>query len=185
MRQRFFTYLIPLSLVTSEAWAGSMPQMDRQWYPNQLFWLAVSFIVLYILVAYIITPRVEKVLGVRKRTVDDLVEEADSLKTNALAARTHYEKVEADARAKASDMIARVTAEMNSTLAETQARMDADMKKRVTAADAAIAEKLSTARAGVPKAAASLAHELYHLLMSDPVDAGRFEKALTNKGGAS
>lgn len=156
----------------------AMPQMDPTWYPNQLFWLAVSFILLYLLVSYVIVPRLNGILGSRKATISDIIAEAEALKDKAEAARTHFEGVEANARKEASAMVTEVTHSMNQSIAGTQASMDADLKKRIAASDAAIAEKLHTAQSGVAGAASTLAAEIYQSLLGDKIDAARFEQAI-------
>lgn len=182
MRLKLFIYSVTLAVLASPAVAAekksSMPQMNPQWYPNQIFWLAVSFILLYLVVSCIIVPRLNRVIGGRKMTVEGMIAEAETMKTQAENARTHYEGVEANARRDAAAMVAEVTATVNRSIAESQANMDADVKKRISASDAAIAEKLHRANEGVATAAASVAAEIYHSLVGEKIEAKRFETAI-------
>ncbi len=185
--QKAFRYIptVMLVMLASPAFAeekkSPMPQMDEVWFANQLFWLAVSFILLYVLVSTVIVPTVTRVIGARRDTVASLVGEAESMKNEALAAREHYETVEANARKDASRMVSDVTAEMNRSLAESQTRMDADLKKRMGESDSAIAAKLAEANAAVVPAAASLAAEIYSQVLGKKADAKAFEQALADR----
>ena len=181
MRLRALTYALPLAMVTSPAVAESMPQLDPTWFGNQLFWLVVSFTLLYLLVSMVILPGVTGVIGTRKGTISSLIAEAEAMKDQAHAAREHYEKVESNARKDAAAMVAEVTGNMNRSIAESQAKMDADMKKRIAASDAAIAEKLQRANDAVAPAAASLAADIYVSLLGNEIDAKQFEQAISKR----
>ncbi len=181
-------HAVTLAMLASPASAAdkkpsSMPQMNPEWFSNQLFWLAVSFISLYLLVAYVIVPKLTRVVGGRKDTIAATILDAETIKNKALAAREHYESVEAKARKDAASMVADVTHKMNHSIAETQASMDVDLKKRISASDAAIADTLTRARAEVGAAAASLASEIYSSVLGDKVDAKQFEAAIAKQQG--
>lgn len=186
MRFRIPTYAMTLAMLASPALAAekkgsSMPQMNPEWYANQLFWLAVSFVLLYLLVSCVIMPRLNRVIGGRKTTIEEMIAEAEAMKNQAKDARKHYEDVEANARKEASNMVAEVTATMNRSISESQTAMDADVKKRIAASDAAIAAKLQSANEGVAAAAASLASEMYHSLLGEKIEAKRFEQAIAKR----
>lgn len=175
-----------LVMLASPAFAAEtkkapMPQMDAEWFPNQLFWLAVSFVLLYLLVSCVIMPKLNRVIGGRKMTIEGMIAEAEDMKNQAQAAREHFESVESGARKEAATMVADVTATMNKSIAESQSTMDADVKKRIAASDAAIAEKLASARNGVGTAAASLASDIYASLMGENLEPKHFETAISKR----
>ena len=59
------------SLVVVPAWAeGGLPQLDHASFPSQIFWLAVSFVLLYIIVSRIALPRISQILQRRMRNID-------------------------------------------------------------------------------------------------------------------
>lgn len=167
--------------IAAEAKKAPMPQMDAEWFPNQLFWLAVSFTLLYLLVSCVIMPKLNRVIGGRKMTIEGMIADAEDMKNQAQAAREHFENVESNARKEAAAMVADVTASMNKSIADSQHAMDADVKKRIAASDAAIAEKLTRARDGVGAAAASLASDIYASLMGEKIEPKQFETAATKR----
>jgi len=59
-----------------------MPQLDFANYPfiSQIFWLALSFFVLYIYSAKIILPRISKTIEMRDRTIKTALREAEDAK---------------------------------------------------------------------------------------------------------
>ncbi len=62
-----------------------MPQLDFVNYPfiSQLFWLFLSFLILYIFVAKLILPQIAKILSIRKAVIDDVLNEASKIRAEA------------------------------------------------------------------------------------------------------
>ena len=60
-----------------------LPQLDIVTYSSQIFWLAISFIVLYFLVAKIAMPRIAEVLEERQERIEDDLDKAETLKKEA------------------------------------------------------------------------------------------------------
>ena len=53
-----------------------MPQLDFATYPSQLFWLFVFLGILYLILAYVATPRITKVIEDRARVLQQLSEKS-------------------------------------------------------------------------------------------------------------
>ena len=44
-----------------------MPQLEISTFPSQIFWLVVSFLILYIIMAKVIVPRISSVIKNREK----------------------------------------------------------------------------------------------------------------------
>ena len=123
---------------------GGLPQLDPTWYPSQLFWLAVTFLYLYVVMSRLIVPRIHEVLENRQERISHDLDWAASLKSDAEQAQDTYETALTDARGKAQAMLNDVTESIRVTadakhheldvmlaekLAESEAQIDAAMKK--------------------------------------------------------
>src|SRR3979490_3282644 len=75
-----------------------MPQLDVSTFPSQIFWLAVFFVVLYLLMARLALPKIEKIIEERRNRVDSDLDKAGQMKTEAEAVIAAYEKALLDAR---------------------------------------------------------------------------------------
>ena len=60
-----------------------MPQLDFSTFPSQIFWLAVIFVLLYLLMARVALPRVSAMIDARKARIEGDLERAAQMKTEA------------------------------------------------------------------------------------------------------
>lgn len=91
------------SAVASSSSGPKLPQLDLATYPSQVFWLVISFVVLYFLVAKLAMPRIAEVLEERQERIEDDLDKAETLKKEAYQVRIEYEKALSAAREKAQD----------------------------------------------------------------------------------
>ncbi|NKD55782.1 MULTISPECIES: F0F1 ATP synthase subunit B' [unclassified Haematospirillum] len=82
-----------------------MPQFEPSTFASQLFWLAVTFTLLYILVSRYAIPRLGEIMEQRQRTVEDDLDRAKQLKAETETSIRAYEKALDDARSKAQDLL--------------------------------------------------------------------------------
>ena len=76
-----------------------MPQLDATTFIPQLFWLAVSFLVLYLLMRLVALPRVGAAIALRRSRLDEDLARAAEIRTQAQAVLSEYEAGLAAARA--------------------------------------------------------------------------------------
>ncbi len=115
-----------------------MPQLDVSTFPSQIFWLAVFFVVLYLLMARLALPKIEKIIEERRNRVDGDLDKAGEMKTEAEAVIAAYEKALLDARHQAQ-----------LTMKETSDRL------RIAAAKSAAMANLRAVAVEVARAAAA------------------------------
>ena len=58
-----------------------MPQFNANTFPSQLFWLVLTFIILYMLISFFILPRIRDNLRLRKNKISNDLERAELIKT--------------------------------------------------------------------------------------------------------
>ncbi|MGB1234897.1 MAG: F0F1 ATP synthase subunit B' [Planktomarina sp.] len=123
-----------MATATEVASKPGMPQLDLSTFPNQIFWLVVTLVVIYFVLSKIALPRIGGALADRAQTITDDLATAEELKQKAVEAENAYNKALADARSEAQ----KIAADMR---ADVQADMDAEMAK----ADAEISAKAAEA----------------------------------------
>ena len=56
------------------------PPFDKTTFPSQLFWLAFTFVILYLLMARVALPRIAAIIEKRKGQIDDDLADASRVK---------------------------------------------------------------------------------------------------------
>ncbi|MFO1152983.1 MAG: F0F1 ATP synthase subunit B' [Rhodospirillales bacterium] len=105
-----------------------MPQFDPAVWSPQLVWLAISFVLLYVLMARVALPKVAEVLEEREFRINESLRKAEAMKQQAEDAVAAYEKMMADARTKAQEQIRTV----RERAAEEAAERNAELSERLT-----------------------------------------------------
>ena len=130
-----------------------MPQIDQlgeSWYlASQLFWLALVFGFILIVVGYGMLPKVEATVDARDRKI------ADDL-TAAKAARDAADGIEADWRAKSDG----ARADAQALVAAAKAKAAGEANERLAAANATVEARLVAAEAEIAAAKASVMAEV-------------------------
>lgn len=153
-----------------------MPQLHFADFPPQLVWLAISFIVLYLLMARVALPRISEVLETRAERIRDDLDKAAALKSEAEAAMAAYERLRAEARAQALAMTRETSAKLAEAAAARQAELAAALTGRTKEAEARIAKAKGEATAGLRSVAAEAARAAASRLVGMDVPIGDAER---------
>ena len=140
--------------------AVGMPQLDIASFPNQIFWLIVTLVVIYFVLSRIALPRIGAVLAERQGTISNDIAAAEELKLQAQEAERAYEKALADARAEAQRIVAETKAEIKADLDAAVAKADAEIAARQAEAEKQIAEIRAGAMESVTEVAKATAGEV-------------------------
>ena len=137
----------------AEAGGAAMPQLDPSTFSNQIFWLVVTLIVIYIVLSRIALPRIAAVLAERSDTITNDLAAAEELKQRATDAEAAYHKALADARAEAADIVAKTKANIQADLDVELAKADEQISAKAAEGEAAIAAIRENALASVQEIA--------------------------------
>ncbi|MBM3531795.1 MAG: F0F1 ATP synthase subunit B' [Alphaproteobacteria bacterium] len=147
-----------------------MPQLHFQDFPPQLVWLAITFVVLYLLMSKVALPKIGQVLDARAVRIADDLDRATKLKDEAAGVLAAYEKALADARAQAQATIKAVSERMQK---DAEAREGALAKKLVAdteAAEGRIKAARDQAMASLSQVAAEITRAAAEKLIGQPVN---------------
>jgi F-type H+-transporting ATPase subunit b len=163
----------------AEESAGGMPQLDFSTYAGQIFWLFVSFVVLYLLMARVGLPRMASVLEERRLTIDTDLQGAEDAKREADKVMATYRDALGDADRKAKAAIAgsveRAQNDANARLAALAAELD----KQVAQAQTGIETAKASAKTAVAAIATDVAQDLLSKLGGGvSIDRARLEAAV-------
>ena len=155
-----------------------MPQFDPSTFPTQLFWLALTFVALYVLMVRVALPRVTDVLDARRARIDHDLETAEKLKAEAEQTLAAYEKAMADARSQAQGLLRKASEEMAAEAQARQAELAKSLAERTKIAESRIDEARAKALADIRQVASAAAQAATQRLIGVAVDGAQAAAAV-------
>lgn len=181
------TALVAASVVAQTAVAAAaeksagLPQLKPENFAPQLFWLAITFALLYLIMSRVALPRIGSVIEERRDRIDRDLATAERLKGETEKALETYEKSLADARANAS-AIARETRETLAASVETERKaVEAQLAKKLADAEGRIAATKTKALESVADIAGDTAAEIVSRLTGQSVSKDEAIRAIASK----
>lgn len=159
------------------------PPFKTESYPSQLFWLTVSFAVLFVVMWRIAGPRIQAAIEGRKAKIDGDIAAAATSKQDAEKALADYEKALADAKARASKLAEENRKALDAEVEKAKADADADAAKATADAEGRIAAMQTQASAGVAQAAEEAAVAIVDRLIGEKVSTADAAQAVKSVRG--
>lgn len=169
------------ALATAPAQAAEsvgMPQLNFHDYAPQLFWLAITFIILYVLMSKVALPQIGDVLATREQRIASDLDRAGALKAEAEAALAAYEKGLAEARNRAAETVRQTEAAIAKRTAERQAELGAALGGRIKQAEDEIARAKQTAMGNLQSVSGEAARAAIERLIGTSVSSADAERAV-------
>ena len=160
--------------------AIGMPQLCFDWWGNQIFWLVLALIAIYLILSRVALPRIGAVLAERTGTITNDIAAAEDLKAKAVEAEAAYEKALLDARAEAQRIVADAKTEIKADLDVAIAKADAEIAAKSAESEKAIAEIRASALENVKIVAKDTAKEIVAAL-GVKADAKTIDDAVTDR----
>ncbi len=157
--------------------AVGMPQLDISTWANQIFWLLVALVAIYMILTRVAIPRIGAVLAERRGTITNDLASAEDLKQQAQDAEDAYEKALAAARVEAGKIVAAAKADIQVDLDKAIATADAEIDAKTAVSEKRIAEIKTGAAESVREVAMDTAREIVAVL-GGTADAGAVDGAV-------
>nr|WP_231592652.1 F0F1 ATP synthase subunit B' [Pelagovum pacificum] len=157
-----------------------MPQLDFSTFPNQIFWLIVTLLVIYFILSRVALPRIGAVLAERSGTITNDLAAAEELKLKAQEAETAYEKSLADARSEANRIAEETRASIQEELDAEIEKADKEISARTAESEKAIAEIRDGAMESVREVATDTAKAIV-AAMGTTADDAMVEEAVNSR----
>ena len=128
---------------------AAFPPFAKETFASQVFWLVLSFVLLYWVVSRLALPRVSSILEARRSRIAADFAEATRLKDATDAALADYEKSLAVARARAQAIAAETRERLNAEAEKSRKALEEQLNAKLAEADRAIATARTAAMANV------------------------------------
>ena len=149
------------------------PPFERETFPSQLFWLVICFVLLYVITARLVQPRVSGIIDSRKNRISGDLAEASRFKGESEQAIAAYEKALADARARAQSIATETRDRLQAEADRNRKILEEQLNARLAEAERQIAATKTAAMANVrgiaTEAAAAIVTRLTGVSAAEPV----------------
>ncbi|MBV8840509.1 MAG: F0F1 ATP synthase subunit B [Alphaproteobacteria bacterium] len=129
--------------------SGGFPPFQKDTFASQLFWLAITFVALYLVISRVAVPRIGGIIEAREKRIAGDIADAQRLKVDSEAALGAYEKSLADARNRAQTMGNEIRDRLHAEAEGNRKALEAKLNTQLADSEKQIAATKSSAMANV------------------------------------
>ena len=133
-----FKYLIIQSVLIQKAVSaesGGMPQLNPEFWISQIFWLILTFGILYILLAKIILPKISNNLETRKSQILENIETAEKQRIKSENKITEYEKIILNSKIEAKNYFNNVRKKISDDINKKKESLEKEINEEIKKAE--------------------------------------------------
>lgn len=155
-----------------------MPQINQiETFASQLFWLALTFTILYFIIARKVIPLVHEVLQHRKDKVAGDLEKASASRQEAEALEASYKSALEKTNAQATELVTKAQVKAEKDATAKHSKLDDSLHQKVQDAEKRIAAARDKALGEIAEVSSGLALEVVSLLTDIKAPKQQAEKA--------
>ncbi len=98
----FFNFFFVKEVFAAES--GGMPQLNPEFWISQIFWLTLTFGILYIILSKIILPKISSNLELRKSQIQENIEAAETQRESSESKLKEYDDIVLKSKLKAKNI---------------------------------------------------------------------------------
>ena len=150
--------------------SGGMPQLDPEFWISQIFWLVLTFGLLYIILSKFILPGISKNLENRKSQIVENIETADKQRLKSEKLNKEYEKVILDSKLKAKTIINNAKKKLINDINKKQELLQNEIDKEIKSAEKEIKILIDESPAKINQIAIDTSSDLLKQLIGAEVN---------------
>lgn len=155
-----------------------MPQLEISTYLSQFFWLITSFLSLWLVMAWVIIPKIEEVMEQRRRKIDDFVQKAEKINKQALISLEKYEKALKKAKEKAQTAIDENKKELEQVIATRHLEIEELLNKKIADTEFMLAKERRETLVAIDEVSVNVAEQILNKLGIENVDTAVLNKSI-------
>ena len=127
----FFNFFFIKEVFAAES--GGMPQLNPEFWISQIFWLVLTFGILYLVLSRLILPKISANLELRKSQIQENIEAAEKQRESSKAKLKEYDDIIQKSKLKAKSIFRdageKVIKDINSKKETLDKQIDGEIKK--------------------------------------------------------
>ena len=173
IKKIFFQSIFLSFLFFKEAFAaesGGMPQLNPEFWVSQIFWLIITFGILYVVLSRLILPKISANLEIRKSQILDNIEAAEKQREESELKIIEYEKAVQDSKNEAKNYFKQAREKLLKDINFKKDFLDSELSKEIQKAESEIQELRVRAPEKINKIAVETSADLLQRLIGAEVN---------------
>lgn len=158
---------------------GGFPPFNSDTFASQIFWFAIAFAALYVVMSRLALPRIESIFENRRKRIATDLAQAERLKSESDATIAGYEKALAEARGRAQTLANETREKLAADAEASRKALEEQLNGKLADAERAIASTKSAAMANVHGVAVEAAAAIVGQLIGTTPPAGAVDDAVS------
>ena len=134
----FLSFLFFMEAFAAES--GGMPQLNPEFWISQIFWLTITFGILYVILSKLILPKISTNLEMRKSQILDNIEAADRQRKESELKIAEYEKIVQSSKNEAKNYFRRAREKLLKDISLKKDHLDKELNQEIQKAESEIQE---------------------------------------------
>ena len=164
----FFSFLFSLEAFAAES--GGMPQLNPEFWISQIFWLTLTFGILYIVLSKLILPKISDNLESRKSQILENIEAAEKQRQNSEEKLKEYEEIVSKSKMEAKNIFNQAREKALKDISAKKDVLDKQIDDEIAKAEQEIKELQKSAPDKINKIAIETSSELIQKLIGAEVN---------------
>ena len=164
----FFSFLFSLEAFAAES--GGMPQLNPEFWISQIFWLTLTFGILYIILSKLILPKISDNLESRKSQILENIEAAEKQRQNSEEKLKEYEEIVSKSKMEAKNIFNQAREKALKDISAKKDVLDKQIDDEIGKAEQEIKELQKGAADKINKIAIETSSELIQKLIGAEVN---------------
>ena len=150
--------------------SGGMPQLDPEFWFSQIFWLIITFGILYFVLSKLILPKISDNLETRKSQVLDNLELAEKQRNESEAKLKEFDNIILKSKIDAKNMFNESRKKLLDDISKKRQKLEEEIDKEIKIVEAEIEELKKTSPEKINKIAIETSSDLINQLIGAKVN---------------
>ena len=140
----FFSFLFSKEAFAAES--GGMPQLNPEFWVSQIFWLTLTFGILYVVLSKLILPKISNNLESRKSQILENIEAAEKQRKDSEAKLEEYEEIVSKSKLEAKNIFSQSREKVLKDISTKREVLDKQIDEEISKAE----QEINTLRESAP-----------------------------------
>ena len=165
-------FIINVLLINSvqSAESSGMPQLNPEFWVSQIFWLILTFGILYLVLSKIVLPKISENLETRKSQIVENIETAEKQRKESEDKIKQFEKIILESKIEAKNFFNEKRQKVLEDIAKKRSALEEDIDSEIGAAEVEINKLRNTSGDKINKIAIETSSELIRQLIGEDVN---------------